>query len=382
MSSPNINLAITVPTLVGSVLSTMAITVVLSLHAISPPTRRHVRHALIINLLLCGMSTERDFRSLQYGPLDKVLTREQCIANAWVGQLTVQTIDFNILFISITVLLTVRKGHLLQDSSLWSVVLICFCAWIPGIITSFAALGLQAYGPVGGNWCWIQKKYPILRWSLSFGWRLFIFFLVIIIYTMVYFQLKRAFGRFGFSGPSPNGTNLTSTETATRTQHDTTPSEPHILKSSSLTVAYELRQMNGPNSDSSSTAPLSNQAHCYSSPRSHFSTASASTPYHTTFSQQARMPAEQLRKKASPNLRRMMLLNGYPLGYLILWTPGVINRFIEIKGMSSPPWLVALLASTQYIGLVHAITYGYNEQLRRSMRSWKAFRQRAERIED
>jgi hypothetical protein len=77
----------------------------------------------------------------------------------------------------------------------------------------------------------------------------------------------------------------------------------------------------------------------------------------------------------------MMLLNGYPLGYLILWTPGVVNRFIEIKG-KSPPWLVALLASTQYIGLVHAITYGYNEQFRRSIQSWKVFRQRRERIED
>ncbi|KAF5227988.1 hypothetical protein FANTH_14627 [Fusarium anthophilum] len=320
--------------------------------------------------------------ALKYGPLDKTLTRNQCIANAWVGQLTVQTIDFNILFISITVLLTVRKAHLLQESSLWSAILICFCAWIPGIITSFAALGLQAYGPVGGNWCWIQKKYPILRWSLSFGWRLFIFFLVIVIYTMVYYQLKWAFGRFGFSGPSSNGTNLTSTETATRTQLDTSPAEPHIMKSTSLTVAYELRQMNDPYSDSSSTTPLSNESHSFSNPRSHFSTATTFTPYQTSLAQQAQMPTEQPRKKASPNLRRMMLLNGYPIGYLILWTPGIVNRFIEIKGMSSPPWLVALLASTQYIGLVHSITYGYNEQLRRSVRSWKAFRQRAERIED
>jgi hypothetical protein len=57
MSSSHVDLAITVPTLVGSVLSTIAMVVVLSLHAISPPTRRHVRHALIINLLLCGTGT-------------------------------------------------------------------------------------------------------------------------------------------------------------------------------------------------------------------------------------------------------------------------------------------------------------------------------------
>ncbi|KAK2129167.1 G protein-coupled glucose receptor regulating Gpa2-domain-containing protein [Fusarium oxysporum II5] len=369
MSASHVDLAITVPTLVGSVLSTIAIVVVLSLHAISPP-RRHVRHALIINLLLCDLAdminnTISGSLALKYGPLDQVLTKRQCTANAWVGQLTVQTIDFNILFISITVLLTVQKAYLLQDSSLRSVLFICLCAWIPGIITSFTALGLQAYGPVGGNWCWIQAKYPILRWSLSFGWRLCIFFLVIGIYTTVYVQLKRAFGHFGVSGSTSDGTNLT-TDTGLRSQHVRTPAWPPIIKT--LTVAYELGTVNDAAS-SSSTAPMSNQAHCYSNAEPDSSAASASP---------IRQPAWN---RASPNLRRMMLLNGYPLGYLILWTPGVINRFIEIKG-KSPPWLVALLASTQYIGLVHAITYGYNEQFRRSIQSWKVFRQRRERIED
>ncbi|KAK2471067.1 hypothetical protein H9L39_17298 [Fusarium oxysporum f. sp. albedinis] len=236
------------------------------------------------------------------------------------------------------------------------------------VLQGFTALGLQAYGPVGGNWCWIQAKYPILRWSLSFGWRLCIFFLVMGIYTTVYFQLKRTFGRFGVSRASSDGTNITTTDTALHNQHATTPAWPPIMKVSSLTVAYELGTVNDAAS-SSPTAPMSNQAHCYSNPEPDSSNASAAA---------IRQPAWN---RASPNLRRMMLLNGYPLGYLILWTPGVVNRFIEIKG-KSPPWLVALLASTQYIGLVHAITYGYNEQFRRSIQSWKVFRQRRERIED
>ncbi|KNB18452.1 hypothetical protein FOXG_15876 [Fusarium oxysporum f. sp. lycopersici 4287] len=261
--------------------------------------------------------------ALKYGPLDQVLTKGQCTANAWLT-------------------LTVLQG--------------------------FTALGLQAYGPVGGNWCWIQAKYPILRWSLSFGWRLCIFFLVMGIYTTVYFQLKRTFGRFGVSGASSDGTNITTTDTALCNQHATTPAWPPIMKVSSLTVAYELGTVNDAAS-SSSTAPMSNQAHCYSNPEPDSSNASAAA---------IRQPAWN---RALPNLRRMMLLNGYPLGYLILWTPGVVNRFIEIKG-KSPPWLVAFLASTQYIGLVHAITYGYNEQFRRSIQSWKVFRQRRERIED
>ncbi|KAL5584317.1 hypothetical protein FOVSG1_013706 [Fusarium oxysporum f. sp. vasinfectum] len=86
MSSSHADLAITVPTLVGSVLSTIAIVVVLSLHAISPP-RRHVRHALIINLLLCDLAdminnTISGSLALKYGPLDQVLTKGQCTANA------------------------------------------------------------------------------------------------------------------------------------------------------------------------------------------------------------------------------------------------------------------------------------------------------------
>ncbi|KAJ3528857.1 hypothetical protein NM208_g10014 [Fusarium decemcellulare] len=292
---------------------------------------------------------------LKYGPLEQVLSDGQCTANAWVGQLTVQTIDFNILFISITVLLTVRITHLLQDSSLRKITMVCFCAWIPGIITSFTALGLRAYGPVGGNWCWIQKQYPILRWGLSFGWRLLIFFLVIGIYTAIYIKLKQSFGHFGVSAGSSEATRMTFTETAIRTQDDKAPAEQHAMKSSSFTVAYELDNMRD--------------------------SAGAIAGSQTDNFQRPHIEVEQPRGPAPPNLRRMMLLNGYPLGYLILWTPGVVNRFIEIRG-TSPRWLVALLASTQYIGLVHAVTYGYNEQIGRSLRSWAIFRRRAEKIDD
>lgn len=71
---------------------------------------------------------------------------------------------------------------------------------------------------------------------------------------------------------------------------------------------------------------------------------------------------------APPNMKKMLLLNGYPLGYIILWIPGIANRLAESVG-HSPPWLNALQACTQYIGLINALTYGISEQMRRSV--WK-----------
>lgn len=84
----------------------------------------------MVNNTVTGIILLRD------GPLDQSIPAGGCTMNAWVGQLTVQTTDFNILFISITVLLTVNKNHLLQDSSLLRILVVCLCAWIPGIITS------------------------------------------------------------------------------------------------------------------------------------------------------------------------------------------------------------------------------------------------------
>lgn len=75
---------------------------------------------------------------------------------------------------------------------------------------------------------------------------------------------------------------------------------------------------------------------------------------------------EPSRMPAAPNVKKMLLMNGYPLAYVILWIPGIANRLAESVGQS-PRWLNALQASTQYIGLINAVTYGMSEQMRRSV---------------
>lgn len=78
------------------------------------------------------------------------------------------------------------------------------------------------------------------------------------------------------------------------------------------------------------------------------------------------------RNGASPRdlereIKRMLLLNAYPVLYIILWLPGILNRLVEASGHSSYP-LAILQCSTQYIGLANAITYGFNEHLKTTVR--------------
>ncbi|KAK1671592.1 G protein-coupled glucose receptor regulating Gpa2-domain-containing protein [Colletotrichum godetiae] len=404
MAPANVDLAVSIPTFIGSVLSALFTFTVLILHFISPPRRRHVRHALIVNLLLSDFvdmvnNTVTGLLVLKYGTLDQVIPSGGCTMNAWVGQLTVQTTDFNILFISITVLLTVNKNHLLQDSSLRRIVAVCLCAWIPGVITSmsftrysrrrklhtnarlgFTALGLHVYGPVGGNWCWIEKKYPVYRWALSFGWRLLIFFLTVGIYTAIYVKLRRLFGRFRFSDDSTEAVTTARTQTVLSNEDQKGPTEQFVMKTTSFTITHDLEDNRGLASDSSSTAPINDRndgVDDLNFPSSHNVVVGGGN---TEGLKEPDVRTESLRLPAPPNLRRMLLLNGYPLGYLILWTPGIVNRLIEIRGGTLPSWFNALLASSQYIGLVHAVTYGYNEQIGRTLRSWTNFRRKAQRL--
>ena len=59
-----------------------------------------------------------------------------CNANAFVGQFSVQAVDFNILIMSITVLFTLRTRRLSAEPSRLTITSLCALAWVPSIITS------------------------------------------------------------------------------------------------------------------------------------------------------------------------------------------------------------------------------------------------------
>ena len=62
----------------------------------------------------------------------------------------------------------------------------------------------------------------------------------------------------------------------------------------------------------------------------------------------------------SSEAQKIMLLNAYPIIYIILWLPGMANRVAEATG-NEIQVLIIMQSSTKYIGLAHAIMFGWNE---------------------
>lgn len=211
-------------------------------------------------------------------------------------------------------------------------------------------LTLGSYGYVSGNWCWITNDRLDLRYALSHGWRIAIFVVTIIIYTYIYINLKRVFKTLR------SITTVTDTHTVQDNQvnapSDTDNDTQKILIAHSVSVSHELQNMPRTPDASDRDDGFNNEG----------------TVQSTVTGGNGRRPFEASRMPAAPNLKKMLLMNGYPLAYIILWIPGIANRLAESVGQS-PRWLNALQASTQYIGLINAVTYGMSEQMRRGV--WK-----------
>lgn len=73
-------------------------------------------------------------------------------------------------------------------------------------------------------------------------------------------------------------------------------------------------------------------------------------------------------------MRSVLLLNAYPLAYIILWLPGIVDRFMEAEGVQpgNSRAMAALQACTQWIPLANALTLGLSVYL-----GWRAGRGRS-----
>lgn len=74
-------------------------------------------------------------------------------------------------------------------------------------------------------------------------------------------------------------------------------------------------------------------------------------------------------RRVEREIKKMLLLNGYPIAYVVLWLPGILNRVLEAEGDrvngSGGRVLAILQASTQFIGFANAATYLLSRQWRR-----------------
>lgn len=84
-------------------------------------------------------------------------------------------------------------------------------------------------------------------------------------------------------------------------------------------------------------------------------------------------PTRKRTRDMEREIKRMLLLNAYPVMYVLLWIPGLVNRFMEATGnRSNSRALAALQASSQFVGLANALTYGFNKGLRTRVKAlWK-----------
>lgn len=282
------------------------------------------------------------------------------------------------------------------------------------------------YGHVSGNWCWILPDARF-RYGLTHGWRMAIFVVTIAIYTVIYVHLKRVFNKIRLSN-TLSATTETSEATDSDIKLDKLDNEKKKKKKKkrkdqdygsgnagrkwriSAPMPQENFHTGGINSsppastpirapaevkfsmeDGALARPYAGYGNAHTSDEESFLPPAASMSAHgnamttTTVTgprrggtaggfgkagrRSARISAPPM--PAPPNLKRMLLMNGYPIAYIILWIPGMVNRLVEVVHGSSPVWLRALQASTQFVGLANAVTYGLNEQARGRWSDWR-----------
>ncbi|KAK2601769.1 hypothetical protein QQS21_004653 [Conoideocrella luteorostrata] len=379
-----IDKVIAVPTFIGSLLSLITTSTAITLHINFPPNT-HCRHALILNLLVADWINSLDnsisggiVLSNGYTFTQKAPASAACLTNAWVGQVSVQAVDFNILIISIAVLITVYGNDRFIGSSRRGTILMCAAPWIPGLITGSIGLGLGAYGHVSGNWCWIRPDRLYLRYALTHAWRIAIFIATLVIYTFIYLRLRKVFNEIRLSQAASWSTSLglQNQEATTPMPSDTQSTEASRPRFGPNNTQDPLKRSIDSLEIASADMPQGSGMPKFS--HNDFATRTDTIPHHAQNIENIERPSYNEQEHfsilpARPNLKKVLLMNGYPIAYIILWIPGIANRLAESAGISSR-WLQALQASTQFIGFVNALTYGMNEQMRRqAWEKWKGF---------
>ncbi|PUU74047.1 G protein-coupled glucose receptor regulating Gpa2-domain-containing protein [Tuber borchii] len=305
-------LAICVTTLIGSLLSALGSGFICLCYLLLP-LKPHFRHRLIQSLAIADFlnATSNAASGIYILARDRELPEGiACRMNGLVTQITVQATDLSILAIAIvTVWVVTNPGTFGAWSTRKAVLAVCFI-WVLPFITGFTALGKDWYHPVSGNWCWIQKKPVYLRYALTHGWRFFVIISVIVMYTYLHFFLRSHY--------------------------------------------KELRDAAGDlHADAGAlTVDLSN---------SH----SADEKYENDENDK-RKTHTQKPSHRDPDyggeVKKVFLMRAYPFFYVILLIPGIANRMVEASGRSSKVTQL-LQASTQFVGLANAITYGWNEKI-------------------
>ncbi|KIM86508.1 hypothetical protein PILCRDRAFT_815741 [Piloderma croceum F 1598] len=323
------------------------------------PMKRHFRHTLILNLAVSdavnGLCEALSGLHILIHRVD-IKAGPACTINGLIGQLTNQATDTTIFTMTCVTVYTITRRSLVPAQ--WprrTILLTCIAIWTFPIITSFTALGMNWYGPVSGNWCWLVEKPAYIRYVLTHMWRFLFIFLEIGLYTYLHIYLKRRFNN--------TDTFLADAETG------------------ALNISPTRSQMVIDTSKESSVLEMStwdkNDQSSYNS-YSYKQTKLDEIPPHSLV-QLTKLPLRHImahrrtddlthhRNARLVAIEKVLLLNAYPLLYIILWIPGLANRLAEAFG-HSPKVLMVMQSTTQFVGLANAFTFGWNEEVARQLK--------------
>lgn len=109
------------------------------------------------------------------------------------------------------------------------------------------------------------------------------------------------------------------------------------------------------------------------------SSSGTRSPFHTSSDRENHLPHGSSpeaplghhRRGFEREIRRMLLLNAYPTLYVLLWIPGIVNRFMEATGTapSNTRIVGALQSTSQFVGFANALTFGLSATMRRRIAS-------------
>lgn len=258
------------------------------------------------------------------------------------------------------------------------------------------------YGPVSGNWCWIEQRYLRQRYTLNHGWRFAIFLISLVTYIYVFTYMSRRLRPQGISNISssiPDDLDYEKIENRPRDNAvlagcGATPrisldevADSHVAGQgktghrravSSFSFGRTLQVETTPQvsrDDAHTALPQADEV--VSPEETHILVdlerglpPAPIEPLVSVLPARRAATRPDNKAKVDREIWRMLLLNMYPVTYLILWLPGITNRIAEAMGHSVRA-LVILQSSTQFIGLANAAVYIYKEH-RRDLREWWA----------
>lgn len=222
--------------------------------------------------------------------------------------------------------------------------------------TGSTALGLDVIRPVSGNWCWIAGEHRYLRYALGHGWRIAIIILTICIYVYVFAYMHQRLRMRDksdrartYSFDYRNGAN---------------GFEMNFWLANGGPVNGGTGAAGGRTGTGKGVVDDGGEEGLPLPPPKAFGGPAAKSSAGRDEAEEKLIAPPRMRIRQTTDIDRdvwrMVLLNLYPVTYLILWLPGIANRIVEATGNYSQP-LGILQSSTQYVGFANACVYGFKE---------------------